>query len=103
MQNKIEAIIHPFEMETINDSLQDLGISEQTFSQVKKFDRPDDLPLIFRMKKQRNDIQPEVMIEMIVEQAMTETIIETIQRVHGTEASCGCEIFVLPVEEALWI
>jgi nitrogen regulatory protein P-II 1 len=103
MQNKIKAMIHPFKMEAVNSSLQDLGVFGQTVSQVKEFGQSNDQPLIFRMKKQRNDIQPEVMIEMIVEQAMTETIIETIQRVHGTEASGGCKIFVLPVEEVLWI
>ena len=74
MQNKIKARLQPFQLEAVNKALQDLGVLGQTFSQVKQFGPPKDRPLFFRMKKQRNDTAPEMWIEMIVEQAMTEAV-----------------------------
>ncbi len=98
---KIEAIIKPFKMDDVKEALNSQGIKGMTISEVKGYGRQKGHKEIYRGAEYVVDFIPKVKIELIVEAAQADEIVETIRQAANTGKIGDGKIFVLPVEEVV--
>ena len=98
---KIEAIIKPFKLDDVKEALNGIGIKGMTISEVKGYGRQKGHKEIYRGAEYIVDFIPKVKLEIIVESAMVDEVIETIRKAANTGKIGDGKLFVLPVEEVI--
>ena len=100
---KIEAIIKPFKLDDVIDSLTEIGIEGLTVSEVRGFGRQKGRTEIYKGAEYIVDFLPKIKIEMVVADALVESAMEAIRQTAKTGKVGDGKIFVTPVEKALRI
>jgi nitrogen regulatory protein PII len=100
---KIEAIIKPFKLEEVKESLADLGIEGMTVSEVKGFGRQKGHTEIYRGSEYTVDFLPKIKIEVVVADSLLESALSAIVKSAKTGKIGDGKVFVSPVEEAIRI
>ena len=100
---KIEAIIKPFKLDEVKETLTGLGVKGITVSEVKGFGRQRGHREVYRGAEYQVDFVSKIKIEVIVEASMAAEAVSTIQETARTGEIGDGKIFVLPVEEAIRI
>ncbi|MFM8363911.1 MAG: P-II family nitrogen regulator [Verrucomicrobiota bacterium] len=100
---KIEAIIKPFKLEEVKESLADLGIEGMTVSEVKGFGRQKGHTEIYRGSEYTVDFLPKIKIEVVVADSLLESALAAIVKSAKTGKIGDGKVFVSPVEEAIRI
>ncbi len=98
---KIEAIIKPFKLDDVKEALNGIGIKGMTVSEVKGYGRQKGHKEIYRGAEYVVDFIPKAKIEIVVEAAQVEQVVNTIREAANTEKIGDGKIFVLPVEEVV--
>jgi len=98
---KIEAIIKPFKLDDVKEALTRIGIMGMTISEVKGYGRQKGHKEIYRGAEYVVDFIPKIKLEIVVSDAQTDTIAETIQNAANTGKIGDGKIFVTPVEGAV--
>lgn len=91
---KIEAIIKPFKLEEVKDSLNTAGIQGLTVSEVKGFGRQKGHTELYRGAEYIVDFLPKVKIEIILADDDVDKAIEAIQTAAKTGRIGDGKIFV---------
>ena len=97
----IVAIIQPFKLDAVRDSLSELGIEGLTASEVRGFGRQKGHREIYRGSEYTINYVPKVKIEIAVGDEIAERVIETIQNVAQTGKIGDGKILVLELSEAV--
>jgi nitrogen regulatory protein P-II 1 len=100
---KIEAIIKPFKLDDVKNSLAEVGIQGITISEVKGFGRQKGHTELYRGAEYTIDFLPKVKIEIIVPDEKVEKVVEMIQAAAKTGRIGDGKIFILPCEEVIRI
>lgn len=100
---KIEAIIKPFKLDDIRESLTDLGITGMTVTEVKGFGRQKGHTELYRGAEYMVDFLPKAKVEVVVDDELVEKCVETIIEVARTGKIGDGKIFVTHVERAIRI
>ncbi|GLS82566.1 nitrogen regulatory protein P-II [Paraferrimonas haliotis] len=100
---KIEAIIKPFKLDDVRESLADVGITGMTVSEVKGFGRQKGHTELYRGAEYMVDFLPKVKIEMVIQDDLVEQAIEAIVETSRTGKIGDGKIFVSPVERVIRI
>ncbi|MBV36271.1 P-II family nitrogen regulator [Kangiella spongicola] len=100
---KIEAIIKPFKLDDIRESLTDLGITGMTVTEVKGFGRQKGHTELYRGAEYMVDFLPKAKVEVVVDDDLVEKCVETIIEVARTGKIGDGKIFVTNVERAIRI
>jgi nitrogen regulatory protein PII len=100
---KIEAIIKPFKMEDVKESLAEMGIEGMTVSEVKGFGRQKGHTEIYRGSEYTVDFLPKVKIELVVADSMLDKAVQAISLAAKTGKIGDGKIFILPIENAIRI
>lgn len=100
---KIEAIIKPFKLEEVKDSLAELGIEGMTVSEVKGFGRQKGHTEIYRGSEYTVDFLPKIKIEVVLADSLLEQATSAIIKAAKTGKIGDGKVFVVPVEEAVRI
>jgi nitrogen regulatory protein P-II 1 len=100
---KIEAIIKPFKLDDVKNSLAEVGIQGITISEVKGFGRQKGHTELYRGAEYTIDFLPKVKIEIIVPDEKVEKVVEIIQTAAKTGRIGDGKIFILPCEEVIRI
>lgn len=100
---KIEAIIKPFKLDEVKESLNEIGIHGITVTEVKGFGRQKGHTELYRGAEYVVDFLPKIKIEIIVKDSLVEKLIETIHESAKTGRIGDGKIFVTPVEEVIRI
>lgn len=98
---KIEAIIKPFKLDDVKEALNEIGIKGMTVSEVKGYGRQKGHKEIYRGAEYVVDFIPKVKLEIIVEAAIVDKVVEQIRNAANTNKIGDGKIFVLPVEEVV--
>jgi nitrogen regulatory protein PII len=98
---KIEAIIKPFKLDDVKEALNEIGIQGMTISEVKGYGRQKGHKEIYRGAEYVVDFIPKIKIEIIVESAMLDKVVEKIRASANTGKLGDGKIFVLPVEQVI--
>ncbi|MBA3037309.1 MAG: P-II family nitrogen regulator [Desulfobacterium sp.] len=98
---KIEAIIKPFKLDDVKEALNEIGIHGMTVTEVKGYGRQKGHKEIYRGAEYVVDFIPKIKIEIVVEAAMAENVVETIIKAANTGKLGDGKIFVIPIEGAV--
>jgi nitrogen regulatory protein PII len=100
---KIEAIIKPFKLEEVKDSLGEVGIEGMTVSEVKGFGRQKGHTEIYRGSEYTVDFLPKIKVEMVVADSRVGAAIAAIIKAAKTGKIGDGKVFVYPVDGAVRI
>ncbi len=100
---KVEAIIKPFRLDEVKESLNGIGIQGITVSEVKGFGRQTGHTELYRGAEYVVDFLPKIKVEIVVTDDMVGKVVEAVQAAANTGRIGDGKIFVLPVLEAVRI
>ena len=95
---QITAIIKPFKLEEVRESLAEVGVSGLTVTEVKGFGRQKGHTEIYRGAEYTVDFIPKVKVEIVIAADMADKVIESIISSTRTGKIGDGKIFVTPVE-----
>jgi nitrogen regulatory protein P-II 2 len=97
----IIAIIKPFKLEEVREALGALGVQGITVTEVKGHGRQKGHTEFYRGAEYAVSFIPKVKIEVAVDSALTDRVVEAIQTAGQTGQIGDGKIFVLPLEAAV--
>jgi nitrogen regulatory protein P-II 1 len=100
---QIIAIVKPFKLEEVRESLAEAGITGLTVTEVKGFGRQKGHTEQYRGAEYVVDFLPKVRIEVIVSGELLDAAIEAIVKVARTGKIGDGKIFVTNVEQVVRI
>ena len=100
---KVEAIIKPFKLDEVKESLNSIGIQGITVSEVKGFGRQKGHTELYRGAEYVVDLLPKVKVEVVVNDDMVASAVDAIAQAAATGRIGDGKIFVIPVEDAIRI
>jgi len=100
---KIEAIIKPFKLDEVRESLSEIGVAGLTVTEVKGFGRQKGHTELYRGAEYVVDFLPKVKIELIVREEDVERAIEAVVKAARTGKIGDGKIFVTAVEQVVRI
>ena len=100
---KIEAIIKPFKLDEVKNSLSQIGIQGLTVYEAKGFGRQKGHTELYRGAEYVVDFLPQVKIEIIIDDDLVEAALECIEQSAKTGRIGDGKIFVSSIEQAIRI
>ena len=100
---KIEAIIKPFKLDEVKEALQKVGVQGMTVTEVKGFGRQKGHTELYRGAEYIVDFLPKVKIEVVVEDATAQAVVESIVKAAKTGKIGDGKIFVYNLEQVVRI
>src|SRR6058998_2591608 len=100
---RIDAIIKPYKLDEVKESLSSIGVQGMTVSEVKGFGRQKGHTELYRGAEYVVDFLPKVKLEIIVRDELVGEVVETIEKAAKTGRIGDGKIFVLPMEEVIRI
>jgi nitrogen regulatory protein P-II 1 len=103
LMKKVEAIIKPFKLDEVKESLSAVGVQGITVSEVKGFGRQKGHTELYRGAEYVVDFLPKVKLEIVVRDEQVADVVETIEKAAKTGRIGDGKIFVLPMDEVIRI
>jgi nitrogen regulatory protein P-II 1 len=100
---KIEAIIQPFKLEEVKESLKGIGIDGMTITEVRGHGRQKGHKEVYRGQEYNVDLLPKVKVEMVVPSSRADEVIKTLTSAARTGNIGDGKIFIYDVAEAIRI
>ena len=100
---KIEAIIKPFKLDEVRETLSELGCTGLTVTEVKGFGRQKGHTELYRGAEYTVDFLPKVKVEVIVPDGMVDKAIDAIIKAARTGKIGDGKIFVTDVTQVVRI
>ncbi|MDB4117756.1 P-II family nitrogen regulator, partial [Amylibacter sp.] len=99
----IEAIIKPFKLDEVKESLQEVGVQGLSVIEAKGFGRQKGHTELYRGAEYVVDFLPKIKIEVVISDDQLETVIEAIIGAARTDKIGDGKIFVSNIEQAIRI
>ena len=99
----VVAMIRPEKLEDVKRALEEKGIIPMTVTEVKGRGEQKGITLQFRGKTMEVDLLNKIKIEIVVDDEMVDTVVQTIVNSARTGKPGDGRIFVLPVEKSIRI
>ena len=99
----VTAVIKPFKLDDVREALSEIGIQGVTVTEVKGFGRQKGHTELYRGAEYVVDFLPKVKIEVAVDTAMVDQVIEAISKTANTGKIGDGKIFVAPLEQVIRI
>jgi nitrogen regulatory protein P-II 1 len=100
---KVEAIIKPFKLDDVKESLKEIGVQGLTVTEVKGFGRQKGHTELYRGAEYVIDFLPKIKLEIVVSDDMVTKVIDAIMDSAKTGKIGDGKIFVLSMEEVIRI
>ena len=100
---KIEAVIKPFKLDEVKEALHEVGVSGITVTEAKGFGRQKGHTELYRGAEYVVDFLPKVKLEVVVDDTLSDRVVEAIANAARTGRIGDGKIFVTNVEEVLRI
>lgn len=100
---KIEAIVKPFKLDEVKEALQKIGVQGMTVSEVKGFGRQKGHTELYRGAEYIVDFLPKVKVEVVVDDGLTQTVVEAIVKAAKTGKIGDGKIFISSLDEIVRI
>jgi nitrogen regulatory protein P-II 1 len=100
---KIEAIIKPFKLEEVKDSLGDIGLEGMTVTEVKGFGRQKGHTEIYRGSEYTVDFLPKIKLEVVMNDDRVDAAINAIMKAAKTGKIGDGKIFVTEIKDSIRI
>ncbi|HOI28279.1 MAG TPA: P-II family nitrogen regulator [Melioribacteraceae bacterium] len=100
---KIEAIIRPFKLDEVKEALLEIGIRGMTITEVRGYGRQKGHKETYRGSEYQIEFVPKIKLEIIVENSLSEKVIETILATAKTGQVGDGKIFISEISEVIRI
>ena len=100
---KIEAIIKPFKLDDVTESLTSIGVVGMTVSEVRGFGRQKGHTELYRGGEYTVDFLPKIKVEVVVPEHLVEKVSDVMMQAAKTGNIGDGKIFVTPVDTAVRI
>jgi nitrogen regulatory protein P-II 1 len=100
---KIEAIIRHFKLEDVKNALIEKGISGMTITEVRGFGRQKGHTEMYRGTEYRVDFVPKVKVEIAVDDAKLQSVLDAIVKSAQTGQIGDGKLFVSDLKETIRI
>lgn len=97
------AIIKPFKLDDVREALSTIGVKGITMTEVKGFGRQKGHTELYRGAEYVVDFLPKVKLEMVVDDATVDSVIDSITKAASTGKIGDGKIFVSTIDEAIRI
>jgi nitrogen regulatory protein P-II 2 len=99
----VTAIIKPFKVEEVRSSLDKIGVSGMTMTEVKGFGRQKGHTELYRGAEYTIDFLPKIKIEIAISDALVEQVKNAIVDAASSGKIGDGKIFITPIEEVVRI
>ena len=99
----VSAIIKPFKLDDVRESLSDIGVAGITVTEVKGFGRQKGHTELYRGAEYVVDFLPKVKVEVAVGDDLVDQVIESISKAAQTGKIGDGKIFVYDLLQAVRI
>ena len=99
----IIAIVKPNRLDDVRKALADIGVKGMTLSEAKGYGRQKGHTEIYRGAEYQIDFVPKSKIELAIDDALLQSVVETITRTARTGKIGDGKIFVLDLDETIRI
>ncbi len=99
----VTAIIKPFKLDDVRESLSEIGVQGITVTEVKGFGRQKGHTELYRGAEYVVDFLPKVKIEVAVADDQLDAVIDAITKAANTGKIGDGKIFVVNLEQAIRI
>ena len=99
----VTAIIKPFKLDDVRETLSEIGVMGLTVTEVKGFGRQKGHTELYRGAEYVVDFLPKVKLEIGVADDQVESVVEAISKAAGTGKIGDGKIFVTNIEQAIRI
>ena len=99
----ITAIIKPFKLDEVRETLSEIGVTGLTVTEVKGFGRQKGHTEMYRGAEYVVDFLPKIKIELVVYTDDLERVIDAIIKSAKTGKIGDGKIFVTPIEQTIRI
>ena len=99
----VSAIIKPFKLDDVRESLSDIGVQGITVTEVKGFGRQKGHTELYRGAEYVVDFLPKVKIEVAIPEDLLDQVLETISSAANTGKIGDGKIFVANLEQVVRI
>jgi nitrogen regulatory protein P-II 2 len=99
----VTAIIKPFKLDDVRQALSDIGVHGMTVQEVKGFGRQKGHTELYRGAEYVVDFIPKVKLEIAIDSALLDQVIEAISSTANSGKIGDGKIFVTPLEQAIRI
>ena len=99
----VTAIIKPFKVEEVRSSLDKIGVSGMTMTEVKGFGRQKGHTELYRGAEYTIDFLPKIKIEIAISNDLVEQVKNAIVGAASSGKIGDGKIFITPIEEVVRI
>ncbi|HLV19166.1 MAG TPA: P-II family nitrogen regulator [Pseudomonas sp.] len=99
----VTAIIKPFKLDDVRESLSEIGVQGITVTEVKGFGRQKGHTELYRGAEYVVDFLPKVKIDVAIDDDQLDRVIEAISKAANTGKIGDGKIFVVNLEQAIRI
>ncbi len=99
----VTAIIKPFKLDDVRETLSELGIQGMTVTEVKGFGRQKGHTELYRGAEYVIDFLPKIKLDIAVSDDLTDQVIEAISKAANTGKIGDGKVFVLNLDQAVRI
>jgi len=100
---KIEAIIKPFKLDEVKESLNEIGVQGITVTEIKGFGRQKGHTELYRGAEYVVDFLPKIRLDIVVDDDLCEKVIEVIVNSAQTGRIGDGKIFVSEIVDCIRI
>ena len=97
----ITAVVKPFKLDDIKSALQALGVKGMTVSEASGFGRQKGHTEVYRGAEYTVDLVPKVRLEVIVDDADVEPILDAIVKTANTGSIGDGKVWVSPIDQII--
>ena len=94
----ITAIVKPYRLDEVKTALQELGVHGLTVTEASGYGRQRGHTEVYRGAEYRVDLVPKVRIEVVVDDADSDAVIEAIVKAAQTGKIGDGKVWSIPVE-----
>src|SRR5207248_5532488 len=95
----IKAILRPNKLEEVKDALTKLSVAGMTVTEVRGHGRQKGHKAVYRGTEYSVTLLPKIMIELVIQDEMTDDVIKTIIETARTGEIGDGRVFVIPIEQ----
>ncbi|MGW6399069.1 P-II family nitrogen regulator [Streptomyces sp. NPDC055134] len=94
----VTAIVKPFRLDEVKTALQELGVQGLTVTEASGYGRQRGHTEVYRGAEYRIDLVPKIRVEVVVEDADLDPVIDAIVRAAQTGKIGDGKVWAVPVE-----
>lgn len=99
----VVAVVKPFKLEDVKESLEGVGVQGMTVTDVRGFGRQKGHTEVYRGAEYQVDFSPKVRIEIAVDDDHVDEVVKAIVTGASTQSIGDGKIWVVPAEQVIRI